>query len=54
MQNVIDWHMSLYASYCSLPVLHGYPVNQRTGWFCLVVASVENLMLAVAVDYLPD
>lgn len=54
MQNVIDWHMSLCASYCSLPVLHSCLVKLRTGWFCLVVASVENFMLAVAVESLLD
>jgi hypothetical protein len=54
MQNVIDWHMSLFASCCSLHVLHICLVKQKTGWFCLAVASVESFMLAVATDSLPD
>jgi hypothetical protein len=54
MQNVIDWHMSLYASYCSPPVLHICLVKQKTGWFCHVRVSVESFMLAVATDCLTD
>jgi hypothetical protein len=54
MQNVIDWHTSLYASSCSLHALPRCLVKLRTEWFSLVVTSVENFMLVVAVDSLPD
>lgn len=54
MQNVIDWRMSLYASYCSPPVLHICLAKQKTGWFYLVRVSVESFMLVVAADCLTD
>ena len=54
MQNVIDWHMNLYASYCSLPVLHICLVKQKTGWFYLVRVSVESFMRVVAAGCLTD
>jgi hypothetical protein len=46
--------MSLYASYCSLPVLHICLVKQKIEWFYLVRVSVESFMPAVAAGCLID